>query len=168
MSAGVALQTERLVLRRPCLSDVDDIFAVNSDPLAVAHNPDDTLASREEAAALFERWDEHWRVNGFGYWVIESPSTVGFCGIKFMTLRDQKILNLFYRLYPSKWGCGYASEAASAVVSWALTHQPAHPVIARVRPKNLSSQQVALKAGLIRTPSLDDHDFIFRALAPGS
>jgi RimJ/RimL family protein N-acetyltransferase len=53
------------------------------------------------------------------------------------------------------WGHGVASEAASVVVDWALARSPALPVIARVRPENVASARVAIKAGLSRAEGLD-------------
>lgn len=72
-----------------------------------------------------------------------------------MTLNDRRVLNLFYRLDPSAWGRGVATEAATAVVEWTDTHRPDEPVIARVRPANTASQRVAVQAGLRRAEHLD-------------
>ena len=151
------LLTERLSLRRPTPEDIDVILAVHSDPRAYAHNPSDALHTREEAAELFERWDEHWRAHGFGYWVVrrrQEKTPLGFCGLKFMQLRHQRILNLFYRFDPAHWGNGFAGEAAEAVVRWAAAGS--HPVIARIRPDNVASRRVAVRAGLVRAEHFDD------------
>jgi RimJ/RimL family protein N-acetyltransferase len=131
---------------------------VHSDPRACAHNPSDALATRAEAAGLFEYWDEHWRRHGFGYYVVRrlgDDGRLGFCGVKFMTFRERRILNLFYRLAPAAWGDGVAGEAAAAVVGWATGHLPGYPVVARVRPENVASQRVAARAGLVHAGSLD-------------
>lgn len=80
---------------------------------------------------------------------------LGFCGLKLMRLNDTAVLNLFYRLAPSAWGDGVAGEAATAVVAWATEHAPELPVIARVRPDNIASARVAVRAGLHRAPHLD-------------
>jgi RimJ/RimL family protein N-acetyltransferase len=148
----VELRTERLTLRRPQPADIDAILAVHADPLACAHNPSDALASHAEAAKLFACWDTHWRSHGFGYWVVRhQDATVGFCGVKYV---DERVLNLFYRFAPASWGDGIATEAATAVVRWAA-RLPGHAVIARVRPDNVASQRVAVRAGLSRAEHLD-------------
>lgn len=152
------LLTARLSLRRPLAGDVDAILAVHSDPLAYQHNPSDALINRAEAAGLFVYWDEHWRRHGFGYFAVrrhDSAAVLGFCGLKFMTFLQRRILNLFYRLAPEAWGDGVASEAAAAVVQWGTERQPGHPVVARVRPENVASQRVATRAGLVRAAELD-------------
>jgi len=156
------LRTERLSLRRPNPADVDAILAIHQDPRAVAHNPSDALATREEAKALYQRWDGHWRRHGFGYWVVrrrDSWPPLGFCGTKVMEFRHRPVLNLFYRFSPEVWGSGLASEAATAVVEWAAEAGPGFPVIARVRPDNVASWHVASRAGLVRAEHLDERGY---------
>lgn len=153
------LRTGRFILRRPASRDVAAILAIHADPRACAHNPSDALDTLAEAEALLARWRDHWKHHGFGYWVVE-PATgpseaIGFCGLKRMRLHERRVLNLFYRLDPSSWGQGVASEAATRVVVWARESHPGAPIVARVRPANAASHRVAAKAGLQRMPELD-------------
>jgi [ribosomal protein S5]-alanine N-acetyltransferase len=89
------LHTERLLMRRRIPRDVMAILAIHRNPAAVAHNPSDALADMAQAEALLTRWLDHWQRFG-----------------------DQPVLNLLYRLDPSAWGDGIATEASSAVVTW--------------------------------------------------
>lgn len=171
-AAPAILRTERLIRRRPIPTDLHAILAIHADPRAYAHNPSDALATLEEADALLARWRDHWERHGFGYWVVvraTDPSTpIGFCGLKSMRLHDRRVLNLFYRLDPSAWGDGVASEAATRVVAWARESHPEVPTVARVRPANAASHRVAVQAGLRRMPELDTtgadgHDWIYAA-----
>jgi RimJ/RimL family protein N-acetyltransferase len=151
------LTTARLTLRRPAPADLPAIFAVHADPAACRHNPSDALRTVAQARGLLARWDAQWRRSGFGYWVVRDPDgVVGFCGLKPVPMGGREVLNLFYRFAPFAWGRGYATEAATAVVSWASRHRTGWPVVARVRPANTASQRVALRAGLVRVPHLDD------------
>ena len=166
-SRTVEIVTARLALRRPAPTDVDAIYAIHHDPAACRHNPSDLVADHEDAKRLLTRWDDHWRRHSFGYWVVTtrdttsvtgapSGATVGFCGLRFVRFRDREVLNLFYRLDPAYWGTGLATEAATAVVRWAGEHLPEWPVLARVRPENVASQKVAVRAGLSRAEQLDE------------
>jgi ribosomal-protein-alanine N-acetyltransferase len=156
-----SLLTARLSLQRPTLADIDAIFRIHRDRRACAHNPSDMLATRSDAEDLYCRWDEHWNRHGFGYWVIRRRDghqrvvIAGFCGLKLMRLNDRDVLNLFYRLDPPAWGDGVASEAATAVVAWATANVVEHPAVARVRPDNIASRTVAVRAGLCRAEHLD-------------
>lgn len=155
------LLTARLSLRRPGPADIDAIYLIHHDPRACAHNPADLLDTRADAEDLYRRWDQHWQRHGFGYWVIhprgasEPGLSLGVCGLKLMRLADREVLNLLYRLDPATWGNGVATEAATAVVAWAATHQPDRPIIARVRPDNIASAKVAARTGLHRAEHLD-------------
>ncbi|MFG2121143.1 GNAT family N-acetyltransferase [Streptomyces sp. NPDC048710] len=161
-TAAEELQTARLSLRRPAEADIDAIFAVHSDPDTCAHNPSDALARFEEAEVLYRRWDDQWERHGYGYWVVRchgSDRQLGFCGVKPMELHGERVLNLFYRFAASAWGQGFAGEAAAAVTAWAHRHLPDLPLIARIRPANVASQRVALRAGLDRAQHLDTEGY---------
>ena len=172
--AAEELRTARLSLRRPAEADVGSIFVIHHDPETCLHNPSDALATFEEAESLYRRWDEQWRRCGYGYWVVRRrglDQQLGFCGIKPMELGGMKVLNLFYRFATSAWGQGFAGEAAAAVAMWALRYRPGLPLIARVRPANIASQRVAIRAGLSRAEHLDGtgydgFDWIYAAKLP--
>ncbi len=87
--------------------------------------------------------------------VDETDQPLGFCGIKLTQFGGREVLNLLYRLDPTAWGHRVATESAAAVLGWATTHVPDHPVIARVRPDNIASQRVAERIGLHRAQRLD-------------
>ena len=70
-------------------------------------------------------------------------------------MHGRPVLNLVYRFVPEVWGRGFATEAASAIVSRALDELPERTIVARVRPDNRSSQNVAMKAGLQRDVTMD-------------
>ncbi|WP_409495419.1 GNAT family N-acetyltransferase [Amycolatopsis sp. cmx-11-12] len=157
-SGAEELRTERLLLCRPAPEDLDAIFALHTDPVACEHNPSDLVETRKEAELLLLRWSHQWDRYGFGYWTVrrqDAPEPLGFCGVKIVGFRRNAVLNLFYRFFPSAWGVGYASEAATAAVDWTRVHRPDDVVIARVRPENVASQRVALRAGLIRASDFD-------------
>lgn len=149
------MRTARLQLRRPVEADVDAILRIHADRLACEHNPSDMITVRAEAVDRCRQWRAHWDRHGFGYWVVrrrESEHVIGFCGLKLVRLHDAPVLNLFYRLEPAAWGAGLASEAVVAVVASAPGDVP---VVARVRPGNVASARVALRAGLRRAEHLD-------------
>ncbi|MFF5233452.1 GNAT family N-acetyltransferase [Dactylosporangium sp. NPDC000521] len=119
------------------------------------------MRTRSEALERLHHWTTDWDRHGLGYWTVLTapasapPALVGFCGLKIMPLLGEPALNLFYRLAPTAWHQGYATEAAAAAVAWAARHRPDLPLVARVRPDNLASQRVATRIGLHRAPHLD-------------
>lgn len=153
------LETERLRLDRPARADAAGVFAILGDSRTVEHNPSDLLREESEAVELVDRWVRHWDEHGFGYWCVRmagSNRVIGYVGVKRMTVRGSRVLNLVCRLGPDTWGRGLATEAVSAVVSSVASEMPTETILGRVRPGNSASQNVARKAGLQRDTTLDD------------
>lgn len=151
------LETPRLILRRPVVTDIDIIYATHSDPRTLEHNPGDAVESREQAAERFERWDTQWSTAGFGYFSVDlrdTGDTIGFCGVKLVRFHGQQVLNLFYRFDPRWWGQGYAGEAASVLADYIERELSHLPLIAKVRPDNLASHRIVARLGLVEQPSL--------------
>lgn len=151
------------------MADAAHVLAILSDCRTVAHNPSDGLDTLDQAAELVGRWRSQWERYGFGYWCLRTTADgnfIGYGGVKAIKLNGEEALNLVYRLTPPAWGNGFATEAATAVVTWAVEHVPGRRLIARVRPDNLPSQRVATKAGLPRASTMDEEgedglDYIF-------
>lgn len=153
------LATARLSLCPPTADDAEAVLRILSNKSVVEHNPSDLIVDLDEVSALLSRWLKHWNDHGFGNACVfenETGALIGNCGIRWMRVHEQPAVNLMYRLHPSAWGRGYATEAAGAVLDWTLEDSPDRMVLARVRPRNLASQTVALKIGLRRDPAFDD------------
>ena len=84
----------------------------------------------------------------------QSGEAVGSAG--FSSRPDPDQYRLFgYSVYPSFQGQGIASEAASALVAWALTQPGMRGVRATIPPWHVASQRVAAHAGLRRTGRME-------------
>lgn len=155
----VRLTTTRLSLRQPTAEDAPAILEILSNPSVVQHNPSELVTDLKGVESLVTRWLRHWEQHGFGNCCVFEESTgrlVGNAGLRWMTIRGDRVLNLMYRFHPATWGRGYATEAAAALVGWAHDSLPTELVVARVRPANSASQGVAAKVGLRRDPAFDD------------
>lgn len=73
---------------------------------------------------------------------------VGFSGVRNLPAGIGQVFNLYYRYAPVAWGRGWATRVALTACEAAREHDPESPVIARMQPDHLASQQVARKAGL--------------------
>lgn len=154
------VQTERLLLRAVDPADVDVVFAIHGNPATYRFHPDGVARSREESAAQLAGWQREWHEVGFGFWAVTvatDPRVVGFGGLARRRFRERSVLNTYYRLDPSAWGHGYATEMACAAAALARKLLPELPMIVRTRPGNLAAQAVAEKLGLVRAVELDDH-----------
>jgi RimJ/RimL family protein N-acetyltransferase len=140
------------------VTDSAGVFAILGDPRTVEHNPSDRLEDRGAADELVSRWACHWEEHGLGYWCVRergSDRIIGYAGVKRMLMHGRPVLNLVYRFVPEVWGRGFATEAAAAVLSKAREEMGAETIVARVRPGNRASQNVARKVGLQRDPAMD-------------
>jgi RimJ/RimL family protein N-acetyltransferase len=144
--------TERLLLRAFRESDLDAVFALHNDPLASRFDPSGPLRSRDAARELLALWLADWSQRGIGYWAVErreAPGVVvGTGGLRHKEVEGRPVLNLAYRLTPSTWGSGYATEVARAALKVAREHLPAVPVVAIIHPDNTPSIRVAERLGL--------------------
>lgn len=158
MSAPAMMCTSRLMMSRPTPADVAGVYAIAGDPGAVEHDPSDLLVNAQEASELVARWIKHWDDHGFGYWCIrekDSDRMIGYCGVRWTTVKGRAGLNLIYRFAPEVWGRGYATEVGKRALLWATENLPGQLVVARIRRENHLSQRVALKIGLTRDRDLD-------------
>lgn len=99
------IETPRMVLRKPELSDLEPLFQIHSDPATNRYNPAGPVRDRETFQQELKTWIEHHEKYGFGYYVIIDKSDsgyVGVCGLKHVFIQEQRYLNLYYRITPEK------------------------------------------------------------------
>ena len=84
----------------------------------------------------------------------ETGAAVGSAGFVSQSSRDGQ-RELGYSVYPSFQGQGIASEAAAALVAWALAQPGTRSVCATIPPWHVASQRVAAHAGLHRTGRME-------------
>jgi len=149
----VYLETERLILRRMTMADVDDLVELNSDPEVTRFINGGRPIPREviehddlpHIIARYERGD------GYGLWAAIEKPTGAFLG--WFHLRPAKDgppdePELGYRLKRSAWGKGYGTEGSRALIQKAFTELGARRVFASTMTVNVGSWRVMEKAGL--------------------
>lgn len=124
-----------------------------TDPLVTRYIGGKPL-TEEESWAKFLRYAGHWRLLGFGYWVVEEKATGNFAGeIGFADYkRDLQpslkgVPEIGWVLASQAHGKGYATEAVSAAVAWGDEHFPSGRTACIIAPENLASIRVAVKCG---------------------
>lgn len=148
-----ALQTERLVLRPLSRADADDVFSCSSDPdigLCAGWEPhrtvDDSLRFIEQVAS---------RPHVFGIAERDAGRVVGSIGLVEDPRRSNPdCLMLGYSLDRSRWGRGYATEAAREVVRYGFCDLRLSLVTATCYAFNHRSARVLEKCGLAREGTL--------------
>lgn len=154
MAGGVPLiETERLRLRGHRPDDLDDCYAMWSDP-AVTRYIGGKPSTRQQTWSRLLTYAGHWALLGFGYWVIEDKTAgrfvgeLGFADFKrdiAPSMRD--VPELGFALTARSHGNGYASEAVRAAVRWSDEHLAAERTVCLIDADNAASQRVVQKAG---------------------
>jgi RimJ/RimL family protein N-acetyltransferase len=138
------IETERLIIRAPRAHERPQMFALFSDPANERVSPD------ADAAQV---WGWAYGVP-WGVWERETGELVGDCSLHYDT--TFAAWELSYGFRHDRWGRGYASEAARAVVRYGFQTMRVARIVADVDPANPASSRVLEKCGFVRMGELDD------------
>jgi RimJ/RimL family protein N-acetyltransferase len=94
-------------------------------------------------------------IHGFALVHPSSGTVVGQCGFKGPPAADG-VVELAYGVSPEHQGKGYATEAAAALVSFALSHEGVRTVRAHTLPQQSASTRVLTKCGFRRVGEVID------------
>lgn len=159
------LETRRLLLREWQEADCEAFAALNADERVMAYFPH-TL-SRAESDAFVARIVEELTACGWGLYAVECRADkrfIGYVGLHRATFAASftPCVEIGWRLAYDAWGCGYATEAASAVLRDAYRRLQLNRVYSFTAEPNHRSERVMLRLGMSR---LDD--FLHPALPQG-
>ena len=141
------VRTERLVLTRPVPADVDEVFALHSDPAVWEHFPTRRHTHRATTEEFLAHVEEGWRAMGLGSWVARDD-TGRLVGTGGCDLRLGLAWNLGYRLARDAWGQGFAQEIIRAGIAASQRVRPDIAVSAHLLEHNVRSRAAAERAGL--------------------
>jgi RimJ/RimL family protein N-acetyltransferase len=143
--------TARLDLRRPRPGDLDALAEIFAQP-DVWRFPFGEGFDRARTAAFLDRQIEAWRTRRFGTWFAFERATaalVGYVGLSVPTFLPEILpaVEVGWRLAPSAWGRGYATEGARAALREAFTTLGLAEVCCIIQPENHASVRVAGRLG---------------------
>jgi RimJ/RimL family protein N-acetyltransferase len=144
------IETNRLVLRRPLLSDADDIFDNYAfDPEVTRFVTWRPYKKRSEVRPFLQsrlaRWD-----SGEEYsWAATIPEDDRVIGMIACRLRGHAA-DIGYVLGRRFWNHGYVTESAKAIVDWAINLNFVYRVWAVCDVENRASARIMEKVGMQR------------------
>jgi RimJ/RimL family protein N-acetyltransferase len=122
------IETVQLRLRGHGVEDVEKMAALRRDE-QVTRYIGGRAQTAEETWSRLLRYAGHWRLLGFGYWVLEEKATGEFVGEAGLSEYRREIVpelgsvaEAGWVLAASKQGMGYATEAVLAVLGWGREH----------------------------------------------
>src|SRR6185436_8426043 len=142
-----SIDTDRLLLRMIRLDDLDHLAELLSDPNVMKYVGNGQPSDRAEAERALHSIIKHWEVHGFGRWAIVEKRTgefIGFGGLRSLFGTPE----IVYHLATAKWGRGFASEAARAILRFGFEQRAFDRIVAIAKPQNTASIHVLEKLGM--------------------
>ena len=155
------LETERLLLRQVNESDVNEVFALRSNPETMKYIPrplvktiDDAL---EHIAMINVKIENNEGIN----WAITykgSPKLIGILG-HYRIKPEHHRAEIGYMLHKEHNGKGIITEAVQEVVKYGFNEMKLHSIEAIIDPKNFGSEKVLQKCGFIKEAHFKENEF---------
>lgn len=171
--------TQRLVLRRPVIEELEEYFGLFSRPELHLYNPTGPDTDISQTEETLRTWIADWESEGVGYFSVrlrdeawlevsnsgsavqahrDAPELVGYVGVAKRKFDEEtSVLNLAYRIHPEYQGGGLVTEACRAVLREAQESYPNLRIRAYTKAENQPSRKVAERLGFSYHPELDNY-----------
>jgi len=137
------LRTERLVLRRATMADLDAVHAMLSDPKAMRYWSTLPHETREKTADWLSGMVESSADESDDFLIELDGQVIGKLGA-------WRIPEIGFLLRSEHWGQGYASEALAAFMAY-ISQRGVARLTADVDPRNAASLRLLTNAGFVET-----------------
>lgn len=161
------LRSQRLHLKPVMLSDLDHIHELYLLPESHKYNTSSIPQNIEETRQLLEQWILEGKgesAKNFVY-TINRNEDRQFIGLIAIYLKKEKYRNaeVWFRLNPSQWNKGYATEALRTLITFGFSILGLHRIEGGCAIGNAASGKVLEKAGM----TLEAHTRQLLPLATG-
>lgn len=157
------LYTDRLILRRLTLDDLETIYQLRSNPELMKYIPRPLIKDFEEAKAHFETIEEKIEANvgiNWGIALKETPQKVfGIIGHYRISPENHRS-EIGYMLLSEFSGKGFASEAIDAVLNYGFQELNFHSIEAVIDPNNVASEKVLIKCGFVKEAHILENEYL--------
>jgi ribosomal-protein-alanine N-acetyltransferase len=147
----IILETQRLILRQLVMEDLDELFALYSDPEIRRYFPDGVKNYEDTKEELEWFLDGHPEHPELGLWATvhkETGKFIGRCGLLPWDIDGKFEVEIAYLLDKSFWGQGLATEAAKGILRYGFETLKLSRLICLIDPENIASQNVAKRIGM--------------------
>lgn len=142
------IETNRLLLSTPRLSEVPELFLFLGDKVAMRHTHCDANISECRKRIAVHEWRR--RRDGFAPWTVrlkETGKIIGWGGLYDDPFDPGWGIELAYYFDPTSWGNGYATELCYAALEFSDQQIKAEKVTAFAHPGNAGSNALLVKLG---------------------
>jgi len=147
----IILETNRLILRRPIMEDLDSLFVLYCDPAVTKYIPDAPRNHEETKEELEWFMNGHPKHPELGLWATihkETGKFIGRCGLLPWAIEGQNEVEVAYSLAQDFWGQGLATEAAKGILQYGFERLHLSRLICLIDPANIASQKVTEDFGV--------------------
>ena len=145
-----SLKTNRIILRRLTLEDVNDVFEYACEPEVAIYtlwehhkSIDDTLTF---LSFMVKKYEEK-QVADWGIVLKESNKLIGTGGFMWWSPKNASA-EVGYALSKKYWNQGIMTEALNEIVKFGFDKMKLNRIEAKTRVENIASQSVLKKAGM--------------------
>ncbi len=145
------LTSNRLTLRRIQESDVDAVLAMRSNATVMQYIPRPLMQNKDEAIAFIKLLHDVEKKEDGINWAITLKNETNFIGNVCHFNFEKEFLRseVGYMLLPQYQNNGYMTEAVQLILTYGFSQMGLHSSFAIVNEKNIASQKVAEKVGMI-------------------
>jgi len=148
---AVILETQRLLFRHLTLDDLEELYALYSDPEIRKYFPEGVLKLDDTREELEWHMHGHPDYPKLGLWATiqkETGKFIGRCGLLPWEIEGKSEVEIAYLLDKSFWHQGLATEAANGIMHYAFWTLNLPRLICLIDPENIPSQKVAERIGM--------------------
>ena len=155
------LETDRLLLRRLNVNDVNEVLELRGNPETMKFIPRPLAKSKEDALEHIALIEEKI-VNNIGInWAItlkDNPKLIGIIG-HYKIQPENYRAEIGYMILPEYHGKGIVTEAIKVVVNYGFEDMQLHSIEAIIDPENRASERVLQKSGFVKEAHILENEF---------
>jgi len=155
------LETDRLLLRRIDITDVNEIFALRSNKETMKYIPRPLAKTKEDALGHITMIEEKIENNEGINWAITlkcNPKLIGIIG-HYRIKPEHFRAEIGYMLLPEYHGKGIITEAIKETVNYGFQIMKLHSIEAIIDPENYASEKVLQKSGFVKEAHLKENEY---------
>lgn len=160
------LETQRLILRRIIMDDLNEFHILCADDKAMRYMPETYCTDKNRSHDRLERMVKNDSELNSGGFAIANKDTNKFMGLIGLAIEDgdktkhgnhRRSLGFF--MQPQYWGKGYMTEAAKAVLEFGFQQLDAHKISAGCLSENVASEKIMVSIGMKKEAHFVEHVF---------
>ncbi|MFS4579921.1 GNAT family N-acetyltransferase [Phaeobacter sp. C3_T13_0] len=148
------IQTDRLLLRDWRPEDHAPFAAICADPDVMRYIGNGAPRTEDATARSIRSFEAEWAERGFGLFAVELRETrelIGFTGFSWPGFLPEILpsVEIGWRFAKQSWGKGFASESASAALSFGVDELGLSDIVSIYQVENTASARIMQKLGMV-------------------